>query len=90
MDREELIAKIASEMLESVAAEVENEPLNKEASEEDKVQAVADKLAAIYNEQEAIKEAAEAAYAEAEEQEKIALEAIEESGYELTATEEAE
>lgn len=87
MEREEMIAKIASELLDNVIAELEAGPLDKEASEEDKVEAVAQKLAEIYNEQAAIKEAAEEYFQAADQQEKVAYQAIDECGYELTEDE---
>lgn len=87
--REEVITKIAQEMLETVANEIANEPMSKEASEDDQVQAVADKLAEIYNEQSEIQKQAEEAFAQAEANEKIAMEAIDQCGYEIADSEEA-
>jgi len=87
MERDEMIAKIASELLDQAVAAIESEPFAKEASEEDKVEAIANKLAEFYNEQSAIKEAAEEYFGAAEEQEKIAYQAIDECGYELVESE---
>ena len=83
MDRNELIEKIASEMLEGVVQEVENQPLAKFASEEGKIQVVADKLAEIHNEQELVKQAAEETFEDATAQEDLAVAALEELGYEV-------
>lgn len=77
---QDIIEKLASDMIDTAIAETQSEPLMKHASAEAQTDNVASKIAATYNEAEEYKEAAIEAFGTAEQQEKLAYEALVENG----------
>lgn len=75
-----VIEKLASEMLDEAVKQTMDEPLMKHASEETQTDRVAQKLAATFEEAYAYNEKSAEAYGAAESQEKLARDALSENG----------
>ena len=80
MNYENIVRSVADDMLKTAAEEILDSPLAKIASEEDKMDAIAEKLAGYCDEAAEIYKQAEEVAEAAEDQEELAREALEEQG----------